>query len=334
MYRKGFLLGLALALTAAGCAPASRLEARVESLVQEALAAGAQGADQAPPAIDAGLEEAPAADEASPVEPSIPAALPTPVPTASSSEPEVLFASDFEEPDLFPEDGSLWTKVRLQTGPGQPESTWELTDEVAHSGSHSVKLFAAPGTEDFGYTCGKASFKKLGLPVFQGDTVEYSAYFYLTSLEVPVHLIDVECTEACEGLMGGPGVRVIMGRDGRLRVNWKFLNWYTNNGLPAPADAPPHSPKGSHVLPVGEWFQVTLRMTLDNQGRGLTEVYVNGELDLSIQGTNIAPEGLEALDRYSQLEVGINCNVVGNPGPTVVYVDDVQVVRLASASQE
>ena len=88
------------------------------------------------------------------------------------------------------------------------------------------------------------------------------------------------------------------------------------------------------MLPVGEWFEVTLRMTLDNQGGGLTEAYVNSELDLSIQGTNIAPEGLETLNQYPQLEVGLNCNVVGNPGSATVYEDDVRVVRLATADQE
>ena len=239
MYRKGCLLGFALALAAAACAPVSRLEARAESLAREALATGAEGAGEASTGADAGLEGTPAAGEGSPVEPSVPAALPTPVPTASSPEPEVLFASDFEEPDLFPEDGSLWTKIRLQTGPGQPKSTWERTDEVAHSSQYSARFFAAPGTEDFGYTCGKASIKKLDLPISLRDTVEYSAYFYLPSLDVPAHLMDVECKAGCEDLRGGPGVRVIMTRDGWLRVNWKFLNWYTNNGLPQPSDAPP-----------------------------------------------------------------------------------------------
>jgi hypothetical protein len=69
-------------------------------------------------------------------------------------------------------------------------------------------------------------------------------------------------------------------------------------------------------------------MVLDNGGQGLTEVYVNGELDSRVEGTNIAPQGLEALNQYPQLEVGINCNIEGNPGPTTVYVDNVQVVRL------
>ncbi|RMH01736.1 MAG: hypothetical protein D6706_01455 [Chloroflexi bacterium] len=244
----------------------------------------------------------------------------------ATADVEVLFENSFEEEDPFPADGSLWSKVRLQTGPGQPESTWERSTEVAHSGQYSVKLFAAPGTEDQGFTCGKASMKKLGLPIVIGDTVTYSAWFYLPTTDVPVHLMDVECPGEC-GLMGGPGVRVLMTRDGRLRLDWKFLNWYKNMGQPSPIDAPPQPQKGTHILPAGEWFELTLRMTLDNQGRGLTEVYVNGELDSAIQGTNIAPEGLEALNKYPQLEVGINCNVVGNPDTAVLYVDDVRITR-------
>ncbi|GAB4324344.1 MAG: hypothetical protein Kow0074_17240 [Candidatus Zixiibacteriota bacterium] len=243
---------------------------------------------------------------------------------------EVLFENGFEEADLFPADGSLWETVFIQTAPGRPHSVWERSDEVVHSGRYSAKAFAAPGTGDVGFTCGKASVVNHPLPIGLGSTVEYHLYYYLTS-DVPVQLLDVECSTLCGGLHHAPGVRVIMTRDRRLLIDWKFLNWFENEGLPPPADAPPPAPKGTHVVPVGEWFELTLKMKLDNGGRGLTEVYVNGEIDSRVEGTNIAPQGLEALNQYPQIEAGITCNVMNNTDAATVYVDDVQIVQLENS---
>lgn len=242
---------------------------------------------------------------------------------------EVLFENGFEEADLFPTDGSLWANVIRQTGPGQPRSIWTRSDEQAHAGQYSAKSFAAPGTRDVGFTCGKASVVNQPLDIEMGDTVEYHIHYYLTS-ETPVQLLDVECSTLCGGLKGSPGVRVVMTRDRRLRIDWKFLNWFKNNGLPPPPDAPSSARPGSHVLPVGEWFELTLRMQLANGGQGLTEVFVNGEPDSATPGTNIAPQGLEALERYPQIEVGITCNPVNNSQATTVYADDVKIMKLSS----
>lgn len=246
--------------------------------------------------------------------------------TSTPGSGEVLFANGFEE-EPFSSEGSAWAAVFLQSAPGQPKSTWERSSEIVHSGQYSARSFAAPGTRDPGYSCGKASVVNQPLDIGIGDTVEYHVYYYLTS-PVPVQLLDLECAEQCGGLKGAPGVRLIMTRDRRLRIDWKFLNWFKNNDLPLPGDAPPATSPGTHILPLEEWFEITLRMTLANQGEGLTEVYVNGELDSTIRGTNIAPEGLEALDKYPQVEIGITCNVAGNQGAATVFADDVQVIRL------
>lgn len=127
-------------------------------------------------------------------------------------------------------------------------------------------------------------------------------------------------------------MRVITSRQGYLRLNWKFLNWYEQNNLPYPEDlvVDPKQLTGTHTLPTGEWVEIALLMQLAHQGQGLTEVYVNGELDISVAGTNIAPEGLENMDRYPSLEIGITCNFVGNAGPTTIYTDDVRVTRIAT----
>lgn len=235
----------------------------------------------------------------------------------------VVFASGFEEGPTAEANG--WDTVRLQTGPERPESRWTISNEVARSGEASASFTAWPGTEDREYTCGKASIIEAGLPVDVGDAVEYHVSVLLQEPFVPVHLVDIECSGEC-GLEGGPGVRLILTRDRHLRINWKFRNWMEANGVPVPSELRGDPPKGSHELPLGEWVDIVVRMELAGDASGVTEVYVNGELDARVEGPNIAPPGFPELDRYPQLEVGVNCNRVGNSGPATVYVDDVQVL--------
>ncbi len=241
-----------------------------------------------------------------------------------------VFASGFENGAAA--DANGWDTVRLQTGPGRPDSVWSVSHEVANNGEASASFTAWPGTEDREYTCGKDSVIKAGLPVGVGDLVEYHVAVLLREPFVPVHLVDVECSGGC-GLKGGPGVRLILTADRHPRINWKFRNWMEANGIPVPPELREDPPKGVHELPVGEWVEVVVRMELAGDESGVTEVYVNGELDLRVEGPNIAPPGMPQLDRYPQLEVGVNCNKVGNPGPATVHVDEARVLLVEEGAQ-
>jgi len=142
-------------------------------------------------------------------------------------------------------------------------------------------------------------------------------------------MIDIECGESECGIEGGPGFRVMIEKGtGRMIAEWKFLNWF--NDLVRP-DPPPGTPRtGSHALPVGEWFQVTLEATLGVGDEGVTRIYYDGELDSEVVGTNIRPGGvLSDMDRYNSLEVGLTCNIGSHP--TTIYLDDVTVEQLSPA---
>lgn len=333
---------LATVLITAACGPTGGSGPQVQEVPSTSPGAGPSAGPPSPqpsgpssPAAttteeaDAGYtaERQPADD--APGEPTEAVATPTPG-TSTSPSAVLLLADDFESAD--PTMGGVWTAF-LQTAPGRTPSELVSADDEARSGSRSVRATASPGSHDVGTTCGKASILRKDLDVGIGDTVVYSASFMLDRTDVSVHLIDIEgpgeASGAAAGRGGGgsPGVRLITDRNGRLRLNWKFLNWYENNGRPPPADAPPQPQPGRYVITPGQWFDITLRMTLDDDGQGVTEVWVDGQLDIRVVGTNISPEGLDDLDRYPKLELGANCNAVGGAGPVTVHVDDVRVVR-------
>ncbi|RMH42671.1 MAG: hypothetical protein D6689_07450 [Deltaproteobacteria bacterium] len=240
----------------------------------------------------------------------------------------LLFASGFEEQDLFPDDGSGWSSLILKTPAGQPEAQFEVRTAPVHGGEHAAWFSAPPGSA--GSSCGKASILRRDALLFGDDvTITASYRFDSTAVGATPQLMDIECEPADCGFDSSPGVRLVTTRDRHLRIDWKFLNWYGNQTPPQPLpdDAPPDSPTSASQLPVDEWFDVTVHLVLGKREAGLTEVYVNGELELSIQGTNIAPDGMEDLSRYSGVELGITCNPSNSAAPVALLVDDVSIRR-------
>ncbi len=238
----------------------------------------------------------------------------------------LLFENSFEEADLFPRDGSVWSNLVLQTPEGADEASFQAVTERARTGSRSGKFSAPPGGQ--GLNCGKASvIRKQTLAL--GDTVTVTAAYWL---DAPIgtatpQLMDIECSPADCGYVGSPGVRLVTTQEGRLRIDWKFLNWFANNNLPPPSDAPPPSPSGSTTLPVGRWFTAGLRMRLGRGSEGLTEVLLDGRVEVSVQGTNLSPEGMANLTEYSGVEVGVTCNPTNSVEAATLYVDDVRIER-------
>ena len=247
---------------------------------------------------------------------------------SSACDAQLLFQSSFEASDPFPPDGSGWSNLVLQTPSGQPKARFEVRTDRSRTGGRSAWFFAPPGGVGPGESCGKASVIRRDT-VRIGETVRFSASYWLADSPTVVtpQLMDVECSPAECGYVGSPGVRVVTTRDGRLRLDWKFLNWYRNQNLPTPPDAPPTSPRSLTPLPVREWFRLTLRMVLGEGDAGLTEVYVDDRLEISVRGTNMAPAGMEQLTRYTGVELGITCNPSSATQSTSLYVDDVVVER-------
>ncbi len=234
---------------------------------------------------------------------------------------EILFQSGFEEADPFAP-GS-WESFE-QTPPGQPAASVDVVEDPVHEGGRSLRATAPPGAS--GMSCGKASAGRSDLDVQLGDEVRYSAWLRLDAPldQAAPQLLDIECLE-CSG--GGPGVRVVTTRTGHIKVDWKFLNWYENNGQSPPADAPPDPPEGSFTIEPGAWFRLTLHMVLGKGADGITEILVNDTLDTSVVGTNIAPDGMDFLDHYPQIQLGLTCLPASNQAPATAYVDDVVVER-------
>lgn len=246
--------------------------------------------------------------------------------TNDGQEPDILFQSGFEEPNLFPADGSAWSVLVLQTPPGMVSAAFKVQGDRIRTGARAAWFMAPPGGE--GKDCGKSSVIRRQT-VEMGETLTFSGYYWLdeSAISASPQLMDVECDPGDCGYMSSPGVRVVTTRDRRLRLDWKFLNWFKNNGLPLPDDAPPISPIGITELPAQTWFRLTLRLVLGKGRAGLTEIYLDDHLEISVAGTNIAPDGMEQLIRYSGVEVGITCNPTSSMQPVSLYLDDVVITR-------
>ncbi len=65
---------------------------------------------------------------------------------------------------------------------------------------------------------------------------------------------------------------------------------------------------GTHPISEGKWFKMTMRMTLGKDSAGLTQVYVDDELDSEVVGTTLMPDGLEVMDHHNSFQVGLTCN--------------------------
>lgn len=146
----------------------------------------------------------------------------------------------------------------------------------------------------------KASISTLLLHGVNGDIIDATAWFFVET-GMPVSLMDIESSFIDEG----PGLRILTGSDGKLRVE---LKW---------ADKPTY--RSDAVLPVGRWTQLRLRFKLDSGMDGTVQLWLDDELVIEATGQTLAlPDTI--IDRF---EIGITAN--NADGPVVVFVDDVSI---------
>ena len=242
-----------------------------------------------------------------------------------------IFSNDFEENELMPLNGTLWSKIRQQApcisggsclSSKQPSSVKQVT-EKAHSGSKSLRCFSDGGDSTY---VGKADIYKTNLNLRLGETYRLSAWFWLptnTFLKT-ITLMDIECTAGsgtndCDvEKTVGPRLWVVDRRDSgppRLQFGRGKLG--------------EDSVKGSHPLPLGQWFKLTVEMTLGSGSSGHTRVWINDDLDIDFIGTNIQPSGMSGLNHYNFFQVGLTANATGtDPGQysaVTIYVDNVLI---------
>ena len=243
----------------------------------------------------------------------------------------VVFSNDFEENNLLPFDGTLWSTIRQQAPcisggsclPNKQPSIVEQVTDKAHSGTKSLRCFSDGGDSTY---VGKADIFKTNLSLRLGETYRLSTWFWLptNSYLKTITLMDIECTAGsgpndCEvAKTAGPRLWVVDRRDSgppRLQFGRGKLG---EEGV-----------KGERPIPLGQWFKLTVEMTLGSGSSGHTRVWINDELDIDFIGTNIQPSSMPELNHYNFFQVGLTANATGTtPGEysaLSIYVDDVLI---------
>ena len=136
--------------------------------------------------------------------------------------------------------------------------------------------------------------------------------------------MDLECHD-CGGKSSGPRIWVGNRRDSdppRIIFGRGKLNSHSTVKL--------KSYEGSLPLPLGEWFKLTVEVTLGVNEAGRSRVWINEQLDIDEIGTNIKPDGYQGLDHYNFLQFGITGNATGEEPngqytAFTMYVDDVLI---------
>jgi len=229
---------------------------------------------------------------------------------------DVVWSADQETGDLSqwtgtgqgstvfnPGDASLST-LDPSTAPPGPSDSVSVTTEAAHSGRHALKL-SNPGNADRRET-GMELFRVIG-PL---DDAFYSAWFMLP-LDFGIHsamtIARLRSRNADGALLNGEELQLRS-----LSTGGYLLQVFNNNSAflrePLP-EVPPH-------LEAGKWSQIEMRYQPNVGGR--LQVWLDGKLVYDLSGRP---------DAASDDLVFSICNTgeIFEPGPLVLFVDDVAV---------
>jgi hypothetical protein len=220
--------------------------------------------------------------------------------------------------DGFESDGAeMFSRARwTQLYTTRAQNSVEITTERVHGGSRAVRFRAVPTGEE---EVSKASIIRKGFQFTTGDTVSVSGWYYIepaTDLD-NVFLMDIEC-ELC--YKTSPGVRVVL-KDGYLALERGKIGFrdetFTQN---------------KERVPLGEWFKLSVTLTLGEGNAGHTQVTMDDVLIVDRRGTNM-PEteifkrlGVNLTrEQIDNVEFGVTANA--SQVVQTVFIDDVAIAK-------
>lgn len=183
-------------------------------------------------------------------------------------------------------------------------------------GNFAMNAYAAPAS---GTTVGKAYVtKNFTQPVTEGGVVEIQAKYYIPegTPTQSLYLMDVESRDS--GISWKPGFRLSVFKDD-ITINRGKL------GLP--------EIRTDAEVPQGDWFTLTLKLTLGDARSGHTEVWINENKVINHFGTNMPlEENLGSLntENFTYAQFGVTAN--SNSTAVRVYVDDIVISNGGSGS--
>ena len=149
------------------------------------------------------------------------------------------------------------------------ENRVEPSDTVVRSGTRSLRTYSVPPS--FGVPVAKASLDTELLHYKKGDTVWFSAWYYIEK-GMPTSIMDIESS----WMTGYPGMRIFVDESGLPSLELKAFS------------TPHFKQRGETVLlPIGKWFHIKTHFYLSEKEDGLAELWLDGQKIISEIGQTL-----------------------------------------------
>lgn len=238
--------------------------------------------------------------------------------------------SDNDFDDLFPPDGSRWSKIQ-QDDPESAANEIGLVSNPVSDGSSALRLFAQPSEQ----TLSKIDIEKGGFKAFAGNKVRIEADFYIATTDPlsDLILLDLECCSCWDPAVGDnygsenqcPGVRLMMsGGNDFLSIERAKISGTTIEQL-------------EYRFPRNQWVRIRWEMRLSDTEDGVNSLWIDGNEVISGNGMNLpnpavfrdvfAREGiafsLQEPVFYERVQMGATANP--SAGAVELFVDNVSI---------
>lgn len=223
------------------------------------------------------------------------------------------FSDDFESitiaDSLFSEDDQSWIAFQLT----KTENFFEVDTTIAYAGKQSIRFYAVK-TEN---GASKSSIFKNNMAMYDGQTVQLNAWYYLNGSQEEDYLFLMDLEESTP-IGAGPGIRVGIDSENHLFIERKK---YLEKDIYQSSNTAIEFPRNT-------WVKITLEVFLSKKNKGTIKLYQNNQLIIDEKKTKTLPtdflyviQGTAGL--YTNIEFGITANSISNE--TILYLDDVDV---------
>jgi len=190
----------------------------------------------------------------------------------------------------------------------------ELNNQIPHSGTNCLKIFAAKGT------ISKSDIANNKMAFYENDIVQISAWFYLedTNKLNYLFLFDIEEDVA---IGAGPGIRIAIDDEGYLLIE---RNKYGETTLRQADDI-------RMKFPRNQWVELKFEINLQQKDEGYIKLWQNGSLLINVENTQTLPkdklyfiQGTKGM--YQSVQIGVTATT--SDFDVTMYIDDIEIKKI------
>lgn len=183
---------------------------------------------------------------------------------------------------------------------------------IVHSGNFSLRCSASATQGDL---VSKASIFKNDFAVEQGETIEFTGWYYLDTPGSTENIFLADFEDPAY-ISYSPGFRLMIASDGGLVVERNKMDRSTLL----------QTGSSTVLFPVRQWVKIRLEVGLSTRRKGSFKLYQDEQLILDHSNVSSLPKDLAfaslgTTGLFRQLEVGLTAN--SSNSPATLYIDDV-----------